>query len=43
MTNSIISQLILKDWRLNRLMISLSVAVGLGALVIVQIGGEAVG
>ena len=40
MTSSIIGQLILKDWRLNRLMISLSVAVGLSALVIVQIGGE---
>jgi hypothetical protein len=39
-TNSIIGQLILKDWRLNRLMISLSLAVGLSALVIVQVGGE---
>lgn len=40
MTSSIIGQLILKDWRLNRLMISISVAVGLSALVIVQVGGQ---
>lgn len=40
MTNSIIGQLILKDWRLNRRMISVSVAVGLSALVIVEVGGQ---
>jgi len=41
-TSSIICHLILKDWRLNRLMILLSVAIGLGALVLVQVGGQAV-
>ena len=40
MTSSVIGHLILKDWRLNRLLISLSMAVGLIALVIAQYAGE---
>ena len=40
MTSSVIGHLILKDWRLNRLLISLSIGVGLIALVIAQFAGE---
>ena len=40
MTSSVIGHLILKDWRLNRRLISLSIAVGLIALVIAQCGGQ---
>jgi ABC-2 type transport system permease protein len=39
-THSIIGHLILKDWRLNRLLISITVGVGLIALVIAQYAGE---
>jgi ABC-2 type transport system permease protein len=38
--SSVIGHLILKDWRLNRLLISLSIGVGLVALVIAQHAGE---
>ena len=40
MTNSIVWQLILKDWRLNRLLLLLSIAAGLIALGLVLRGGE---
>ena len=40
MRNSVIGHLILKDWRLNRNTISLSIAAGLIALLIAQYGGE---
>jgi ABC-2 type transport system permease protein len=40
MNGSIIGQLILKDWRLNRLLISLTLAVGIIALVLAQYGGQ---
>ncbi len=40
MTSNVIGQLILKDWRLNRLLMSLTVGVGLIALVIAQYAGE---
>jgi hypothetical protein len=40
MTSSIIGHLILKDWRLNRMLISLAIGVGLVALVIAQYAGE---
>jgi ABC-2 type transport system permease protein len=40
MRSSVIGHLILKDWRLNRLPISLSIGVGLAALVIAQHAGE---
>ena len=40
MRSSVIGHLILKDWRLNRLLISLSIGVGLIALVIAQYAGE---
>ena len=40
MNAPVISRLILKDWRLNRLLISLAVAIGLGALGLVSYGGE---
>ena len=42
MTSSVIGHLILKDWRLNRLPISLCIGVGLIALVIAQYAGGAV-
>jgi ABC-2 type transport system permease protein len=38
--NSVIGHLILKDWRLNRPLIALSIAVGLIALVIAQYAGQ---
>jgi ABC-2 type transport system permease protein len=38
--SSVIGHLILKDWRLNRRLISLSIGVGLIALVIAQYAGE---
>jgi hypothetical protein len=38
--SSVIGNLILKDWRLNRLLISLAIGVGLIALVIAQYAGE---
>jgi ABC-2 type transport system permease protein len=41
-TNSIIGQLIVKDWRLNRTMIAVLVVVGLVALVVAQVAGEPV-
>lgn len=40
MTGSIVGQLILKDWRLNRLQIFLSIGAGLIALGVVLRGGE---
>jgi ABC-2 type transport system permease protein len=41
MNRSIIGHLVLKDWRLNRLVISLTVAIGLAALLVTQFGGLA--
>jgi ABC-2 type transport system permease protein len=41
-THTIIGQLILKDWRLNRTMITVVVVVGLLALVVAQFGNESV-
>jgi len=41
MNGSIIAHLALKDWRLNRLLIVLTVAVGLVALLLAQFGGLA--
>jgi len=40
MTNSIVRQLILKDWRLNRLQLLLSIGAGMLALGVVLRGGE---
>jgi len=40
MTSSIVWQLILKDWRLNRLLLSLSIGAGMIALGVVLRGGE---
>jgi ABC-2 type transport system permease protein len=40
MNGSIIGHLILKDWRINRLLISIALAVGFVALVVTQSGGE---
>lgn len=40
MRGSVVRQLILKDWRLHRLQIWLSIAVGVGALAVFQHGGE---
>src|ERR1700761_5227502 len=40
MNGSVIRRLILNDWRLNRLLISLAIAIGIGALVLVRYGGE---
>jgi hypothetical protein len=40
MTSSIIGHLILKDWRLNRMLISVAIGVGLLALVIAQYAGS---
>ena len=40
MRSSVIGHLILKDWRLNRLLIALSIGVGLIALVVAQYAGE---
>jgi len=37
---AVIGRLILKDWRLNRLTISLAIAVGVGALLLVRYGSE---
>jgi ABC-2 type transport system permease protein len=39
-TRSVIGQLILKDWRLNRMMISILAGVGLVSLVVAQCAGE---
>jgi ABC-2 type transport system permease protein len=41
-TSSVIGQLILKDWRLNRQLISLCIGVGLIALVLAQYAGQVV-
>jgi ABC-2 type transport system permease protein len=41
MRGSVIGQLILKDWRLNRMLISVLVGVGLIALIVAQYAGEA--
>lgn len=40
MTSSIISHLIIKDWRLHRTLILFSLAGGAAALVLAQLGGE---
>jgi len=40
MNTAVIGRLILKDWRLNRLTISLAIAVGVGALLLVRYGSE---
>jgi hypothetical protein len=40
MTQSVVRQLILKDWRLNRLQLLLSIAAGMIALSVVLRGGE---
>lgn len=40
MKRSVIGHLILKDWRLNRLLISLTIAVGIVALALAQYGAE---
>jgi ABC-2 type transport system permease protein len=40
MNAEVIGRLILKDWRLNRLLISLAIALGIGALGFVRFGGE---
>jgi ABC-2 type transport system permease protein len=40
MTNSIVRQLILKDWRLNRLQLLLSIGAGMMALGVILRGGE---
>jgi ABC-2 type transport system permease protein len=40
MTGSVVGHLILKDWRLQRLQILVSIAVGALALTITQLGGE---
>jgi ABC-2 type transport system permease protein len=40
MTSSVVGHLILKDWRLHRLQILLSIATGAVALTITQLGGE---
>ena len=42
MKGSIIGHLVLKDWRLNRLLILLTLAIGLVALLVTQFGGLAV-
>ncbi len=42
MRSSVIGHLILKDWQLNRRLISLSIGAGLIALVIAQYGGQAI-
>jgi ABC-2 type transport system permease protein len=41
MNRSIIGRLVLKDWRLNRVLISLTLAIGLVALLVTQFGGLA--
>ncbi len=41
MKGSIIGHLVLKDWRLNRLLILLTLAIGLVALLVTQFGGLA--
>ena len=41
MNRSIIGQLVLKDWRLNRVLISLTLAIGLVTLLVTQFGGLA--
>jgi ABC-2 type transport system permease protein len=40
MNTFVIGRLILKDWRLNRRLISLAIAIGIGALVLVRYGAE---
>lgn len=40
MNTLVIGRLILKDWRLNRLLILLAIAIGLASLVLVRFGGE---
>lgn len=40
MNAPVIGRLILKDWRLNRLLISLAIAIGIAALLLVRYGGE---
>jgi ABC-2 type transport system permease protein len=40
MNSPVFGRLILKDWRLNRLLISLAIAIGLAALVLVRYGAE---
>jgi ABC-2 type transport system permease protein len=42
MNRSVVRHLILKDWRLNRLLISVSIAVGLAALAVAQAGSQTV-
>jgi ABC-2 type transport system permease protein len=42
MTNTVIRQLIVKDWRLNRTLISVMVGIGLLALAVAQFAAEAV-
>ena len=42
MNGSIISNLILKDWRLSRFLVSVSIAVGLAALVVAQLESQTV-
>ena len=41
MNGSIIGHLVLKDWRLNRLLILLTLAIGFVALLLAQFGGQA--
>jgi ABC-2 type transport system permease protein len=41
MNRSIVGQLVLKDWRLNRLVVFLTLAIGLIALLVTQFGGLA--
>ena len=40
MNTLVIGRLILKDWQLNRRLISLAIAIGIGALALVRFGGE---
>ena len=40
MNGSVIGHLVLKDWRINRLLVSVALAVGIVALVLTQSGGE---
>jgi hypothetical protein len=40
MSAPVVGRLVLKDWRLNGVLISLAFAIGLGALLIVRFGGE---
>jgi ABC-2 type transport system permease protein len=43
MNSAVIGRLILKDWRLNRLLILFTIATGVGALGLVRYGGETAG